>query len=155
MSSTPTTPAFDEHENGTAWTAVVGLVLLWGAFIAAAYFSTLLSLWFLATLDAGAEIGPGDIMLSVASGVVPLALGLVVLVCASLRQRWARWVAVVAGIGLGALGLFLLWSWSSEALQTVLMGGAALVGGILLALPTRGRWHRPRRGQPAPQPLPV
>ena len=54
MSSTPAPPAFDDPEKGTAWTAVVGLVLLWGAFIAVAYFSTLLSLWFLATLDAGA-----------------------------------------------------------------------------------------------------
>lgn len=154
MSSTPTPPAFDDHERGTAWTAVVGLVLLWGAFIAVAYFSTLLSLWFLATLDAGAELGPGDIMISVASGVVPLALGLVVLVCASLRQRWARWVAVVAGIGIGLLGVGVLWATMSPAPETLLMAGAAIAGGILLALPTRGRWHGPR-AVAAPEPLPA
>lgn len=152
MSSTSTARTLDGREPGTAWTAVVGLVLLWGAFIAVAYFSTLLNLWFLATLDAGAEIGAGDIMAGVVSGVLPLALGLVVLVCASLRQRWARWVAVVAGIAAGLLGAGVLWSTMSPAAETVIMAVAGIVGGILLALPTHGRWHGPREVA-APEPV--
>lgn len=117
------------------WTAVVGLALLWLALVAVAAFSVLFSLWSAAT----AAPSPLDIVL----GVLPLLVAVAILVCATLRVRWARWVAVVLGVVLGALALVVLLATLSPAFETVAISLAAIAGGTLLALPSSGAWFGP------------
>lgn len=154
MSTISTAPATDRAGRGIAWTAVAGLVLLWGALLVCLYFASMMNTWYFATIGQAADVQASTVLTDLLLGGLPIALVIVVLVLASLRQRWARWVAVVAGIGLGAAGLLVLLVTMSPAPSTVALAAAAIVGGVLLALPTRGRWHRPRVAAAA-EPLPA
>lgn len=135
--------------SGTArptspWTAVLGLALLWGAFLGIAYFAVLLTLWFFATLDepgAAVAVDPISLVLS----ALPVLALLVVLVLATLRRRWARWLAVVTGVGAGILSFIVLFGLTgSPAPETVAMASAALAGAVLLALPSSSSYFRRR-----------
>ncbi len=122
--------------GGAPWTAVVGLILLWAALVAVGYFTITFTLLYTGTAET---IAPLELLGIVAPSVAVLAL----LVCATLRVRWARWVVVVLGIGLGVLGLLVLLVTLSPSPTTVAMSLAAIVGGVLLALPASSGWFTP------------
>ncbi|MET4098454.1 chromate transport protein ChrA [Agrococcus sp. UYP10] len=121
----------------------IGLVLLWVAFLCLAGLMALLTVFYVATIDQpGAQPTGAELTLGVVGAVVPLVLLLVVLIFASRRREWARWFALVAGIGAGLLALLAMAATRSPAPETVGIALAALVGGVLLALPASGRWYR-------------
>ncbi|ROR65917.1 hypothetical protein EDD26_1288 [Agrococcus jenensis] len=130
----------------------IGLVLLWVAFLCLAGLMALLTVFFFATIDLpGGQPTAAELALGVVGAVVPLVLLLVVLLFASRRREWARWFALIAGIGAGLLALLAMAATRSPAPETVGIALAALVGGVLLALPASGRWYRgaPREGDAA------
>lgn len=125
------------------WTALVALVLLWGAFLSVARFAVVLTLWYLATVGLPTEDPGGDAATAVALGL-GVVLVLVALIAVSLRRRWARGPVVVLGAVGGVAGLGILVATASPAPETVLMSLAPLVGAVLLALPASTPWFRAR-----------
>ena len=129
--------------EGRPWTARMGLALLWIATGCIAALMVLAAVFFVATLGLpGAMPSP----LTLAVGVLIL-LGVlamvVVLIFATRGQAWARWTAAGVGIAVGALALLGIAATRSAAPEAIGVSVAALLGGILLALPT----SRARSGQ--------
>ncbi|MFJ6114279.1 hypothetical protein ACIQC8_09225 [Agrococcus sediminis] len=143
MTDTGTASAPRAPRAGRPWTALVALVLLWGAFLSVARFAVVLTLWYVATLGLPTEDPGGEAATAVALGV-GVVLVLVALIAVSLRRRWARWPVVVLGAVGGVAGLGILVATASPAPETVLMSLAPLVGAVLLALPASTPWFRPR-----------
>ncbi len=122
------------------WSVRVGLVLLWIATLCVAGLMAIVAVFFVATLGMpGAMPSP----LTLAVGVLIL-LGtltmVVVLIFATRGRAWARWTAAGIGIAAGALALLGIAATRSAAPEMIGLSVAALLGGILLALPI------PRRG---------
>ena len=131
----------DTQTPRAPWTVRVGLALLWLAFASLAAVMVLLTVFYVATLDLeGGQPSIPELTIGVLTVLGTLAM-LTVLIFATLRKGWARWVVGVVGIAAGSLALLAITATRSPAPETVAFALAALVGGVLLVLPTSGRWY--------------